>query len=53
MTHTEINIPLKVERIETEFGTVYTCYKGPEYLFTCKSEDDLISRIEIYLRGCF
>lgn len=47
----EVELNLRVQVIDTEFGTIYTAYKGPEYLFTCKSEDDLISRLEIMLRG--
>ncbi len=47
----EVEFNLRVQVIDTEFGTIYTAYKGSEYLFTCKSEDDLISRLEIILRG--
>lgn len=47
----EVQLNLRVQVIDTEFGTIYTAYKGPEYLFTCKTEDDLISRLEIMLRG--
>lgn len=47
----EVEINLRVQVIDTEFGPIYTAYKGPEYLYTCNSEDDLISRLEIMLRG--
>lgn len=47
----ELELNIRVQVIDTEFGTIYTAYKGSEYLFTCKSEDDLISRLEITLRG--
>lgn len=47
----EVQLNIRVQVIDTEFGTIYTAYNGPEYLFTCKEEDDLISRLEISLRG--